>query len=139
MMENTARWTVIIVDDSDSCTTTLGIALEGMERMRLVFCRRAEDALSRIELDVGASCSALITDLHLPGMDGFELVRRVRKLRPAGSFPILVLSGDSDPGTPGQVGLLGADAYYRKPYSPAEVRATLEKLLDETEDPRLTV
>jgi DNA-binding response OmpR family regulator len=139
MTDLTARRTVIIVDDSDSCTTTLGIALECLEHMHLVFCRRAEDALSRIERDEGSKCRALITDLHLPGMDGFELVRLVRKLKPAGSFPILVLSGDSDPGTPEHVTCLGADAYYRKPYSPAEVRATLEKLLDETENQRFTV
>ena len=97
MTDHPNRRTVIIVDDSESCTTTLGIALECLERMHLVFCRRAEDALARIEREDGAPCSALVTDLHLPGMDGFELVRRVRKLKPGGSFPILVVSGLSVP------------------------------------------
>ena len=71
-------------------------------------------------------------------MDGLELVRLVRQLKPAGALPILVVSGDSDPDTPERAKALGADAYFQKPYSPAELRATVEKLLDETEDPKFT-
>ncbi len=61
--------------------------------------------------------AAIITDLHMPHMDGFELIERVRA---AGEthVPIIVISGDSDPATPERVRRLGADAYFAKPYLP---------------------
>jgi DNA-binding response OmpR family regulator len=45
-------------------------------------------------------------------------------------LPILVISGDSDLNTPERLRSLGADAYLPKPYSPAEVRLTLQRLLN---------
>ena len=48
---------------------------------------------------------------------------------------IIVVSGDSDPETPERVRRLGADAYFAKPYSPAAVRDTLERLLHENSPP----
>ena len=73
---------------------------------------------------------ALVTDLHLPLMDGFELIQRVRSNRQTARLPIVVISGDSDPGTPERVSRLGANAFFGKPYSPAQVRQKLEQLLD---------
>ena len=79
--------------------------------------------------------SAIITDLHMPHMDGFELIERVRAAARLAYVPIIVVSGDSDPDTPERVRRLGADAYFAKPYSPAAVRETLERLLHETSSP----
>ena len=67
----------------------------------------------------------------MPHMDGFELIERVRAGGPGTRVPIIVVSGDSDPDTPERVRRLGADAYFAKPYSPAAVRETLERLLHE--------
>jgi CheY-like chemotaxis protein len=46
--------------------------------------------------------------------------------------PIVVLSGNSSPDTPERVRLLGANAFFAKPYSPVKVLETLETLLDGT-------
>ncbi len=72
---------------------------------------------------------AIVTDLQLPTMDGYELIEWVRGRSSHGALPIVVTSGDSDPGNSERLRLLGADAYFVKPYSPAAVRRTLEKLL----------
>jgi CheY-like chemotaxis protein len=72
----------------------------------------------------------LVTDLNMPRMDGFELIRRVRSHGRYGSLPVIVVSGDTDPGTPERVSRLGVDAFFSKPYSPARVREKLEHLLD---------
>jgi len=68
-------------------------------------------------------------------MDGFELIERVRASAPVIYVPIIGVSGDSDPDTPDRVRRLGADAYFAKPYSPAAVRETLERLLHENPSP----
>jgi CheY-like chemotaxis protein len=49
-------------------------------------CGLAEEAVERLKQE---SFNILITDLHMPGMDGFELIRKARKIQP-GLFTILV-------------------------------------------------
>jgi CheY-like chemotaxis protein len=63
-------------------------------------------------------------------VDGFELIAQVRSDRRYAGLPILVVSGDVNPGTPERVKRLGVDAFFAKPYSPSSVRRTLENLLD---------
>ena len=53
----------------------------------------------------------------------------VRSRSNRAALPILVTSGDSDPGNSERLRRLGADAYFVKPYSPAALRRTLEQLL----------
>lgn len=124
---------VVLVEDDDDCASVLQIAVSRLSGIELVQYRRAEEALDWIES--GHELSALVTDLHLPQMDGFELVRRVREERPQGTLPILVVSGDSQPDTPERAIGLGADAYISKPYSPADMRQILGRLLDEQDSP----
>jgi CheY-like chemotaxis protein len=76
------------------------------------------------------SVSAVVTDLNMPRMDGFELIERIRAKPRHRQLPIIVVSGDTDPRTPQRVSALGADAFFSKPYSPAQVRLKLEQLLD---------
>jgi CheY-like chemotaxis protein len=45
-------------------------------------------------------------------------------------LPIIVVSGDTDPRTPERLASIGVDAFFPKPYSPAQVRLKLEQLLD---------
>jgi CheY-like chemotaxis protein len=68
-------------------------------------------------------------------MDGFELIRRVRADSRFARLPVIVVSGDTDPRTPERVSRLGVDAFFSKPYSPAEVREKLEHLLNANATP----
>ena len=132
------RKTLVVVEDNDSAVAAFELALQDLPGLQLVRYRRAEQALALIEADTTGSCCALVTDLHLVAMDGFELVRRVRERRAEDAFPIVVVSGDSDPGTPERVMRLGASAFFPKPFSPLKLRRTLESLLDENNTPNLS-
>jgi CheY-like chemotaxis protein len=90
----------------------------------------ARQALEVLASAPGGGISAVVTDLHLPSMDGFELIERVRSDSRTARIPIVVISGDSDPNTPERLHRLGANAYFGKPYSPAQVRQKVEQLLD---------
>jgi two-component system chemotaxis response regulator CheY len=118
---------VLIVDDAEQCAETLEVALFGLPGVDIVAAESAEAALRRM---VQRRICAVITDLHLPRMSGFELIRRVRETPSYSHVPILVISGDSDPGTPDRLRALGADAFFPKPYSPSAVRKKLEMLLN---------
>ena len=124
--------TVLIVEDSDTSADTLEIALLSLPDVSVAHARSGRKAWQLLQRE---RVSAIITDLHMPHMDGFELIERVRAAVPVTYVPIIVVSGDSDPETPERVRQLGADAYFAKPYSPAAVRDTLERLLHENSSP----
>ena len=65
----------------------------------------------------------------MPQMDGFELIERVRSDERYSGLPIVVVSGDNHPDTLERLFRLGANAYFAKPYSPAEILQTLQRLL----------
>jgi CheY-like chemotaxis protein len=121
--------TVLIVEDAESCATTLEIALLAIPHIHIRVAPTARQALELLASAGGKIC-ALVTDLNMPAMDGFELIERVRADSRTARLPIVVISGDSDPQTPARLYRLGADAYFGKPYSPAQVRQKVEQLLD---------
>lgn len=117
---------VLVVEDAEDCSATLDIALHSIAGITVRFAATAEEALRIIER---ANVSAVITDLHLPAMDGFELVARMRRQSRYAAIPIVVISGDADPDTPRRALSLGANAFFPKPYSPGAVRQKLEELI----------
>ena len=119
--------TVLVVEDTELGRDALEVALMRVPDVRVRTVETAEEALRCLAED---DICALVTDLHLPHMDGFELIETVRAQPRRSSLPILVISGDTDPRTPARLAGLGANAYFSKPYSPAEVRSRLEQLLN---------
>src|SRR5438067_7495714 len=121
--------TVLIVEDSDSSATMLEMALLGIPGVSVLMATSAPEAL-RILHGGGAGVQAIVTDLNMPRMDGFEMIRRIREDRVLSATPIIVVSADTDPATPDRVAALGVDAFFPKPFSPAQVRRKLEQILD---------
>ncbi len=120
---------ILIVEDTETCATTLEIALGSLAGHDVRTAPTAEEALVLL---AGRPASVVITDLHLPGLSGFDLIQQIRERPQDGRPVIIVISGDTDPCTPRRVLDLGADAFFTKPYSPAEVRRTLERLIHVT-------
>jgi DNA-binding response OmpR family regulator len=118
---------VLVVEDAESCAANLEIALVRLPGVAVTWVRTAEEALQGL---AKAAFSALITDLQLPLMDGFTLIERVRSEPRHARMPVVVISADSDPATPERVLRMGANAFFPKPYSPAEVRNRVEQLID---------
>jgi two-component system C4-dicarboxylate transport response regulator DctD len=119
--------TVLVVEDVEVCRDALELALMQVANLAIRSVSTAEEALQC--LGSNAFC-ALVTDLHLPGMDGFELIEKIRAQPQYAPLAILVISGDTDPATATRLERLGANAYFSKPYSPAEVRQKLEQFID---------
>ena len=93
--------------------------------------RSAFEAL-RILRRSGPTVRAIVTDLNMPRMDGFEMIRQIREDHALSATPIIVVSADTDPDTPGRIAELGVSAFFPKPYSPAQVTRKLEQILDAT-------
>ncbi|HEX4227619.1 MAG TPA: response regulator [Bryobacteraceae bacterium] len=118
---------ILIVDDSDDIAP-LEIALGSNGGPGVMVLKDGRRALKLLETDP-PDLAAVITDLHLPFVDGFDLVAAIRANSRFERLPIIVISGDNDPQVRRRVRAFGADAFFAKPYSPAEVREVLEGLL----------
>ncbi len=116
--------TVLIVEDTEPTRDILEMAILQLPDVIVHAVATAEEALSCLASN---HIAAIVTDLNLPHMDGFELIAQVRA---ASDMPIMVISGDNDPRTLERLVTLGASAYFRKPYSPSQVRQKLEELID---------
>ena len=124
---------VLVVEDSENSAAMLEIALSGIPAVTVLLAPSALEAW-RILNRGGLSIHAIVTDLNMPRMDGFELIRRVRADGRLAGTPIVVVSADTDPATPRRIAQLGVNAFFAKPFSPAEVRRKLEQILNATTD-----
>lgn len=119
--------TVLIVEDVETCASTLEIALSGISDLRIVTVPSAEQAWQLLKND---TISLLITDLHMPGMDGFQLIEQLRSDPEHAALPVVVITGCTNADTPERVRKLGINAFFSKPYSPIQVRYKVEQLLE---------
>ena len=122
---------VLIVEDSENSAATLEIAFLGIPGIRVRMASSGLEALRILDGD-GGGIRAIVTDLNMPRMDGFELIRRIRQNRKLNATPIIVVSADTDPQTPDRIAQLGVSAFFPKPYSPSQVRRKLEQILNAT-------
>jgi DNA-binding response OmpR family regulator len=112
---------LLIVEDDDRIRTVLRLGLED-EGYEVTEAASAEEALDSI---AEAPPDVLIVDLGLGGMDGFSLIRTVRR---SGDLPVIVVSARTD--THDIVAGLeaGADDYVTKPFQIKEISARLRAL-----------
>jgi len=118
--------TILVVDDSPDSIATLDLALQTLPGVVVRTATSAEAALVHL---ASGTVSAVITDIHLPEMNGLELLAQIRENPRFRSLPILVVSADADPSTPARALGLGANAYFPKPFSPGAIRKKLEELI----------
>lgn len=120
--------TVLIVEDAETCASTLEILFSSIQGLKILMADTAERAWELL-LSRPQDIRALVTDLHMPGMDGFELIDRVRANHRHENMPIVVITGSTDPHVSDRLRQRGVNAIFAKPYSPALVREKLEQLL----------
>ena len=119
---------VLIVEDAETCASTLEIIFSSIRGLKILMAPSAERAWELLE-DRQEDIRALVTDLHMPGMDGFELIDRERTNKVHAQMPIVVITGSTDPHISDRLRQRGVNAVFAKPYSPAVVREKLEQLL----------
>lgn len=120
---------IIIVEDDEDITDSIRYNLE-REGFRVRVAVTGEQALNLI---LGGPPSLILLDLNLPGMNGFEICRRVRSESPTAKVPILMLTARADE-TDKVLGLnMGADDYITKPFSMRELLARINAAIRRSE------
>jgi len=114
--------TVLLVDDDAKIRDLIRLYVE-RDGHRVLFAADGEAALetaSRVRPDL------ILLDVMLPGLDGFEVCRRIRD---GSDVPIVLITARSGEGDK-VIGLdMGADDYVVKPFSPRELMARIRAML----------
>ena len=108
---------VLAVDDSKTIRDLLHLALDeaGIETVL------AEDGVKALECLQDQTPDAVITDINMPNMNGFELVSQIRSKPQYERLPILVLTTESAPELKAKARLSGATGWVVKPFDPPKL------------------
>ena len=117
---------VLVVDNQPEIRNLM---VEVLERRgyRVSTASDGHDALTQVAL---TRPDLVITDLTMPGLDGYQLRRLIRGIS---SVPVLVMSAQM--GAEDQAYRMGADAFLPKPFDLEDLWAEIEDLLLETRSP----
>jgi DNA-binding response OmpR family regulator len=117
----------MLVEDDDAIGRLVKQYLEQQAGWRVLWLRNGEEAVAELRRH---PVRLIVLDVGLPGIDGFEVCRRVRA---QSNVPIVMLTArDDEPDR--VVGFeLGADDYVPKPFSPRELEARIRAILRRAE------
>lgn len=106
--------TILVVDDERSVREAVAAMLEALN-YRVIKAANGVEALVKAG-NIGNELKAVITDLRMPQMDGFELTREFKALNP--DLPVLVMSGRLNRATIEKFKEQGVSVFLDKPFSP---------------------
>ena len=116
---------ILIVDDSESIREVVSFTLEDAGYSMIKACD-GQDALNQM---VGAKLDLIITDLHMPIMDGITLIKNVRTNDDFKFVPILFLTTESQTEKKMEAKDAGATGWIVKPFVPEKLLAAITKVV----------
>lgn len=117
--------TILIVDDSESIREVVRFTLEN-EGYNVLVGVDGRDALTHFN---GQTIDLVITDLHMPEMDGIELIKNIRAMPDYNRIPILFLTTESQTTKKMEAKDAGATGWIIKPFVPAKLLAAITKVI----------
>ena len=114
---------ILLVDDYDLNNRLLARALS-MYQVGMV--SNGEDALTMVNMDPP---DLILLDINMPGIDGFEVCRRLKQRQATRDIPIIFITGVDDASVVSQGFQLGGVDYIRKPIEVSEVQARVSNHL----------
>lgn len=117
---------ILIVDDSESIREVVSFTLENAGH-KVYVAVDGQDALKF--LDGNTKIDLIITDLHMPVMDGITLIKKVRANDNFKYIPILFLTTESQASKKMEAKEAGATGWIIKPFVPEKLLAALNKVI----------
>ena len=117
--------TIMIVDDSASIRTVVGIALRG-EGYAVIEAINGQDAINKL---TGQKVNLIISDVNMPNMDGITFVKQVKQ-HPRHRFtPVVMLTTEGHDAKKEEGRAAGAKAWIVKPFNPPQLLDAVSKLI----------
>ena len=116
---------VLVIEDSASVRRLIEVCL----RVLGVTVSSASDGVEGLEAVRADRPDAVVLDIGLPGLDGWEVLRQLRSDTETASIKVLVLTAHAQPEMADRAEQGGADSFMTKPFRPLDLRIQVEKLL----------
>ncbi|MBA3071897.1 MAG: sigma-54-dependent Fis family transcriptional regulator [Nitrospirae bacterium] len=123
-MENLNKGKILIVEDEKSMREVLGILLEG-EGYDVTLAAGGIDGISLLNKDI---FDMVITDINMPKVNGFEILKKVRETSPDTLVIMITAFGTTESAI--EAMQLGAYDYIHKPFKIDEIRLVVKKALE---------
>ncbi|MBA3842180.1 MAG: response regulator [Actinobacteria bacterium] len=114
---------VLVVDDDARLREFMRVNLE-LEGYSVREASSAEGALEAID---GQAPDLVLLDVVMPGVDGWQMLQRMQERH--GSIPVIMFSGQVEPGEGGDAAELGARAFVGKPFDPQKLIEQAKQLV----------
>ena len=118
--------TILLVEDNQDVAFYIGGLLKN--RYRLLYARDGKEGLEKA---IEYMPDLILTDLMMPGMNGFDLCREIRSSIVLNHIPIIIITAKSEDIDKVQGIEAGADAYLLKPFNTDELYVRIDKLLEQ--------
>ena len=115
---------VLVVDDDDRMREYVRVNLE-MEGYSVREAAGAEEGLQVLE---ESTPDLVLLDVMMPGVDGWEMLRRVQERHGVGTIPVIMFSGTVEPAAE-EAAKRGAQGFIGKPFNPQELIDQTKQLL----------
>ncbi len=116
---------LLLIDDSMDIHRLLKVRLKD-ERLELISCDNGAEGLEHARRHAP---DLILLDLNMPGMDGFEVLQRLKSADDTVGIPVIVLSGSDEVNDKVRGLELGAVDYICKPFDVAELRARVRSAM----------
>ncbi|EQC44990.1 response regulator receiver domain protein [Bacteriovorax sp. BSW11_IV] len=120
---------ILIVDDEESIKLLYDRMFRreiSSEQYELYFSLSGEDALEKIKNDAIKDITLVISDINMPGLSGFELLKELKEFKP--DLPIFMSSAYTDQDRQNLAMELGALEYITKPVDFALLKEKIKKI-----------
>jgi two-component system chemotaxis response regulator CheY len=128
MRTSTGGFRVLVVDDSKIMRTMVIRCLE-MSQFQVARVLEAGDGSEALGVLSRESVDLVLSDLHMPTMDGAEMVARMREQPATSSIPVVMVSSQRDEAVESKLRALGVCAYLHKPFQPETLGRILRAAL----------
>jgi DNA-binding response OmpR family regulator len=129
----TTRHRVLIVDDEESMRLLLARILVNGLKVDVTLAGTCEQAL---RLAGNYAYDAILLDLLMPGIGGFEVLREIRRASPNTATPVVIVSMLTDQATKDRCVRAGASAYVVKPVERNSLVATIKAQMASRSTPK---
>ncbi|HEY0968458.1 MAG TPA: PAS domain-containing protein [Opitutaceae bacterium] len=117
---------ILFVDDEEAIRMTVRLSLE-LQEYEVTTAANGVEAFAFLDSAAADDVVLVITDIMMPGMNGTELIRRLRLRRPW--LPVLAISGQTDDLARSELGTMGILSIVMKPFVPSQLLRAIDDLL----------
>lgn len=116
---------VLVIEDSSSVRRLIEVCLRVLD----VTIASVSDGTQGLDAAKDSDPEVVVLDIGLPGLDGWEVLTRLREDDSTAHLKVLVLTAHAQPEMADKAAQGGADAFMTKPFRPSDLREQVEKLL----------